>query len=175
MGLCAAARARHFPFRVLVVAAAVHGATFGLASADDQIVRAANATIVPVNGAHSNWVGGLDFETTAHRAWYAVFWNGKCGDLPFLERLICVKGRPTWSEVTRMVMSKAPSAARVSLRKELVRLGRTIGFEWARTNDERRIDNDDLERWSEWLKKDADVNGAVERVAKAVNLRLRPE
>ncbi len=175
MDLRAAAMARHFAFRALVVAAAVHGATFGLASADDQIVRAVNATIVPVNGAHSNWVGGLDFETTAHRAWYAVFWDGKCGELPFFERLMCVKGRPTWSEVTKMVMAKAPRGAHVALKNELVRLGRTIGFEWARTNDERRIDNDDLERWSEWLKKDADVNVAVERVAKAVDLKLRPE
>lgn len=126
-------------------------------------------------GERSNWAGGLNFETSAHRAWYAVFWTGKCGELPFLERLVCVKGRPTWSEVTRTVLSKAPFGARTALKDELVRLGRMIGFEWARTNDERRIDNDDLERWSEWLKKDADVNSAVKRLAKAVDLRLRPQ
>ena len=162
-------------FRTLVVAAVAHVGMSGLAAADGQIVRAANASIAPVIAESIHWKGGLSFETSAHRAWYAVFWTGKCGDLPFLERLVCVKGRPTWSEVTRTVLSKAPFGARTALKDKLVRLGRAIGFEWARHNDERRIDNDDLERWSEWLKNDANVNGAVERLAEAVDVRLRPE
>ena len=72
-------------------------------------------------------------------------------------------------------MTKAPLGGHASLKIELIRLGRSIGFEWARHNDDRRIDTEDLQRWSKWLKKNADVNGAVERVSKAVALRLRPE
>ncbi len=55
---------------------------------------------------------------------------------------------------------------------KMIQLGRMIGHEWARHNDDRRIDNDDLMRWSEWLKKSADVNGTVNRLAEAALSKL---
>ncbi len=161
-----------FLFRALVVTMAVQGGTWSLAAADDRVVRAANVSIAPARAERSHWVGGLSFETSAHRAWYNVFWTGKCGELPFFERLMCSKGRPTWTEVTRMVLAKAQPDARTSVQNRMIQIGRIIGHEWARHNDDRRIDNDDLMRWSEWLKKSADVNGAVNRLTEAAQSKL---
>ena len=163
---------RRFLFRALVLATAVHGATWGLAAADDQVARAATASIAPAVAERSNWEDGLSFETSAHRAWYNVFWTGKCSDLPFFDRLTCLKGRPTWTEVTQMVLAKAQPDARTAMHDRMIRLGRMIGHEWARHNDDRRIDSDDLMRWSEWLKKSADVDGAVNRLAEAAQSKL---
>ncbi len=131
------------------------------------MARAAAASIAPAVAKRSHWEDGLSFDTSAHRAWYNVFWTGKCGELPFLERLTCLKGRPAWTEVTRMVMAKAQPDARTAMHDRMIRLGRMIGHEWARHNEDRRIDNDDLTLWSKWLKKSADVNGAVDRMAEA--------
>ena len=54
----------------------------------------------------------------------------------------------------------------------MIRLGRMIGHEWARDNDERRIDSDDLTLWYEWLKKSADVTGTVNRLSEAAQRKL---
>ena len=101
-----------FLFRALVLAAAVHGGTWGLAAADDHVARADTASIAPATTERSNLVAGLVFETSAHLAWYNVFWTGKCEKLPWIARIMCLKGRPTWTEVTQMVMDKAKPDAR---------------------------------------------------------------
>ncbi len=165
-------RRRRFLVRALVLAAAVQGGAWGVAAADDQVARAATASIAPAVAERSNWEDGLSFETSAHRAWYNVFWTGKCSKLPFFDRLTCLKGRPTWAEVTQMVLAKAQPDARTAMHVRMIRLGRMIGHEWARHNDDRRIDSDDLVRWSEWLKKSADVSGAVDRMAESVQSKL---
>jgi len=165
-------RRRRFLVRALVLAAAVQGGAWGVAAADDQVARAATASIAPAVAERSNWEDELSFETSAHRAWYNVFWTGKCGELPFFDRLTCLKGRPTWSEVTEMVLSRAQPDTRTAIHGRMIRLGRMIGHEWARHNDDRRIDSDDLVRWSEWLKKSTDVNGAVDRLAQAAHSKL---
>ncbi len=136
------------------------------------MVRAANANIAPAITERSQREGGLSFETSSHRAWYNVFWTGKCGELPFFDRLICVKGRPAWTEITRMILAKAQPDARTAMNDRMIRLGRMIGHDWARYNDERRIDNDDLIRWSKWLEQSAEVNGAVDRMAAAARSLL---
>ncbi len=151
---------------IVIAAALAYGvAADGAAAAERADLAAADAA--PAATARIDPTQGLDFETTAHRAWYGVFWTGKCGDLPFLERLTCVKGRPTWPKITGMVVAKAAPDRRAALRARMNRLGHLIGFEWARHNDERRINNDDLEKWSVSLRKSADVNDAIERIADA--------
>lgn len=155
----------------LVLGALVHGAFAGAAKADGQIVSAAKAGVVPLRIDRSRWESGLSFETSSHRAWYGVFWTGECGDLPFFDRLVCIK-RPSWAEVTQMVLAKSKPDTRAALRSRMIWLGRKIGYEWARQNDERRIHTDDLKKWGEWLKKSADVNGTIDRLAKAVRDRL---
>lgn len=161
-----------FLFRALVLAAVVLGGTWGHATADDRVARAANASIAPPIMERTDWESGLSFETSAHRAWYNVFWTGKCGELPFFERLICLKGNPAWTEVTQMVLAKAQPDARTDIHDRMMRLGRMIGHEWAKHNDDRRINNDDLIRWSKWLKKSTDVNGVVDRLAEAAQRLL---
>ena len=155
-----------FLYRALVLAATLLGATWGLAAADDQVGRAANASIPLVVAERSHWESGLEFESTYQRNWYNVFWTGKCEDLPFFDRLLCLKGSTAWTDVTRMVMDKTKPEARDEIRIRMIELGRKIGHEWARHNDDRRINNDDLKRWSNWLKKRRDVNGTVDRLAR---------
>ena len=164
---CVASRRRvGFLLRALILGTVVHGATLGLAAADDQVGRAANASIPPVVAVGSHWKDGLKFESNYQRNWYNVFWTGKCDSLPFFDRLLCLKGSTAWTDVTKMVMDKTEPEARDKIRIRMLELGRKIGHEWARHNEDRRIDNDDLIRWSSWLKKSDDVNGTVDRLAK---------
>ena len=151
----------------VVMVALVHGAAPGVAAAQDRAAVAANSHTAMAYAEQADPAAGLRFETSTHRAWYGVFWSGECADLAFLERLVCLKGQPTWTEITRMVVAKSQPDARAVVRYKMNRLGRIIGFEWARHNDERRIDSDDLKRWSNWLEKTADVDGAVDRMAEA--------
>jgi hypothetical protein len=150
---------------------AVLGTASGVvaAEAENEPTDAANPV---TNLAPADQGAGLSFDTSAHRAWYSVFWTGKCSELPFFERLVCLKGNPTWSEVTKMVLAKARPGARAVLRAKMMRLGRMIGYEWARHNDDRRIDSDDLKRWSDWLKDGPDVASAVDRLSKVARHRL---
>ncbi len=158
--------------QALVVLVAVHGAAPGVAAAENETTGAANPDTAWVHAGQADPAAGLSFETSAHRAWYSVFWSGKCGELPFFERLVCLNGHPTWTDITQMVLANAQPDARAAMRDKIIRLGRMIGHEWARHNDERRIDNDDLNRWSEWLKNEPDVAGAVERISEAARRRL---
>ena len=136
------------------------------------MAQAATTMIPPAIAQCSNCEDELTFETSAHRAWYKVFWTGKCSELPWLEQFVCVEGRPTWTEVTRMVVDKATPDTRTVIHDKMIGLGRMIGHEWARDNDERRIDSDDLTLWYEWLKKSADVTGSVNRLSEAAQRKL---
>jgi hypothetical protein len=161
-----------FLFRALVLAAAFQAGAWGLAAANDQVGRTANASIPTVVAERSHWESGLEFESTYQRNWYNVFWTGKCEDLPFFDRLLCLEDSTAWTDVTRMVMDKAKPETRDEIRARMIELGRKIGHEWARHNDDRRINNDDLIRWSDWLKKSRDVNGTVDRLAKDAEILL---
>ncbi len=157
--------------QALVVLVAVHGAAPGVAAAIDETTGAANPDTALVPAGQADPTAGLSFETSAHRAWYSFFWSGKC-ELPFFERLVCLMGHPTWTDVTQMVLDKAQPDARAAMRDMMNRTGRMIGHEWARHNDERRIDDDDLIHWSKWLQDEPDVASAVERLFEAARRRL---
>ena len=73
---------------------------------------------------------------------------------------------------TQMVVNKAKPDARTDMHDKMIQLGRMIGHEWARHNDDRRINNDDLQLWSGWLEKSADVDGTVNRLAEAAQIKL---
>ncbi len=157
--------------QALVVLVAVHGAAPGVAAAENETTGAANPDTALVHEWQVDPAAGLSFETSAHRAWYSFFWSGKC-ELPLFERLVCLMGYPTWTAVAQMVLDKAKPDARAAMRDKIIRLGRMIGHEWARHNDERRIDDDDLKRWSKWLQDEPDVASAVERLFEAARRRL---
>ena len=162
---------RKFLFRVLVIAAVIPGVPWDHAAADIIPQAATNNTPLAFTK-HSNAEDELTFESTAHRAWYDVFWTGECGKLPWLEQFLCVEGRPTWTEVTQMVVDKATPKMQTTIRDKMIRLGRMIGHEWARDNDERRINSDDLILWYDWLKNNADANDAVKRLSKAAQNKV---
>ncbi len=170
--LCAPRGSCRALVQALVVLVAVHGAAPGVAAAVDETTGAANPDTALVYAGQADPATGLSFETSAHRAWYSFFWSGKCGELPFLERLVCQEGRPTWTAVTQLVLAEAQPDARAAMRDKMIRLGRMIGHEWARHSDGRRIGNDDLIRWSKWLKNGPDVASAIEHISEAARRRL---
>ena len=159
--------------RVLVVFGVVHGAALGFAAAEDKATGAASSTSALTLAKQADPAAGLSFETPTHLAWYKVFWFGKCGALPFFERLVCLKGQPNWAEVSQTVLAKTPLKARAGIRDKMTELGRLIGYEWARHNDVRRIDNEDLKRWADALKNTSNTASAVERATEAARRRLK--
>ena len=163
---------RNFLFRALVLVAAIQGGTWGYATANDQVAQDTATNTPQTITERSKCEDELTFENSAHRAWYKVFWTGNCDELPWFERFVCVEGEPTWTEVTQMIVGKATTDTQKALQNKMTRLGRMIGHEWARDNDDRRIDSDDLILWYEWLNKSTDVTGVVARLSQAVQDKL---
>ncbi|MGH7006593.1 MAG: hypothetical protein ACREIP_21820 [Alphaproteobacteria bacterium] len=62
------------------------------------------------------------------------------------------------------LLASAPAARREQIRARLVLLGRKIGYEWAKENNVRRIDNGHIKRWSSDLESGGDVEAAVARI-----------
>jgi hypothetical protein len=87
---------------------------------------------------------GLTFENAKHRLWYARFWTGKCTGLAFYE---CRSGDPNWNETTRRLVTTAPAERRAALSARLLKLGRSVGHEWAKENDVRKINTDHIRTW----------------------------
>lgn len=114
----------------------------------------------------------LVFETSDHRAWYGRFWTGKCEGLSFFQSILCQPGDPDWNELVARTLARVPAPRRAYLRFYLWRLGRLIGFEWAKDNDVRKIDTDTLQTWFGWLDKDRDVMRALDRVSRAAHAAL---
>ena len=74
--------------------------------------------------------------------------------------------------MTQMIVGKAKPHTQTAIHNKMTKLGRMIGHEWARDNDDRRIDSDDLILWYEWLNKSTDVTGVVARLSQAVQDKL---
>ena len=101
---------------------------------------------------------GLSFNDAKHRGWYVRFWNGSCGEL---RGVFCMSGAPYWGEIMQRLLVNVPAERRAQIRTRLVVLGRTVGYEWAKENDIRRIDDSHIKRWTSALKKAGDVEPAV--------------
>ena len=88
----------------------------------------------------------LKYENELHKRWYISWWDGKCEGLPSWP--FC-QSKPYWETIVEPVLQQYPDADRKTLLKELCVLGQIIGHEFARDNDLRCIDRDDLSTWAD--------------------------
>ncbi len=112
----------------------------------------------------------LVFEHDKHRSWYRRFWTGRCDGLSIFDR--CLPGSPFWEGVVGDTLQRTSEGDRPRLRYRLWTLGRVVGHEWARDNDVRRIDTDDVRRWGEKLGAASDAETAIEEIMAAAAGRL---
>jgi len=71
------------------------------------------------------------------------------------------------------LLANVPAERQEKLRTRLVLLGQRIGYEWAKENDVRRINNDHIKTWSADLKQNAaDPEPAVSRIEQAARALL---
>jgi len=104
---------------------------------------------------------GIAFDDAKHRGWYVRFWTGSCKEL----RVVCLSGAPYWGEIMQRLLANVPADRQEKLRTRLILLGQRIGYEWAKENNVRRIDNDHIKTWSSDLKQStADPEPAVARI-----------
>jgi len=116
------------------------------------------ATVVPAQQVTRD---GIAFDDAKHRGWYVRFWTGSCKEL----KVICLSGAPYWSEIMQRLLANVPADRQERLRTRLVLLGQSIGYEWAKENAIRRIDNGHIKSWSADLKRNAhDPEPAVSRI-----------
>ena len=88
-------------------------------------------------------VGQSAFDDSLHRLWYDRFWTGACDGLWFEG---CWPGK-SWVDLVETIRQRHGSELVSALSRRLCALGRSVGLEWARANDVRRISTDDLEVW----------------------------
>lgn len=112
-------------------------------------------------GAETATYDGLAFDNAKHRGWYVRFWTGSCAEL---RKVICLSGAPHWNEIMQRVLAAVPAERRERLAVRLILLGRSVGYEWAKENDIRRIDNAHIKSWTTDLKNSADPESAVGRI-----------
>jgi hypothetical protein len=119
----------------------------------------------------------LEFDDKMHRAWYKRFWTGDCRDVKragFWEGLKCRGGergstdprKQFWYDTVDQCVQKVATEDQGSLRLTLWELGRLVGHEWARDNDIRKIDSDDIKQWGETLlnAKGQDLHDVIEGI-----------
>jgi hypothetical protein len=116
------------------------------------------ATAVPAQQVSQD---GIAFDDAKHRGWYVRFWTGSCKEL----RVICMSGAPYWGEIMQRLLANVPADRQERLRTRLILLGQSIGYEWAKENNVRRINNDHIKTWSADLKQNvANPEPAVSRI-----------
>jgi len=111
----------------------------------------------------------LSFDHREHRLWYqARFWRGECASgLSW-----CFPGKG-WYETMAVLLARTPNAEQDGLCARLFDLGRRVGHEWAKDNDIRNIDTDDLGRWqAQLLNPAADPRDAVDAIEALADSRL---
>jgi len=112
---------------------------------------------------------GLVFDDEEHRLWYeARFWGGTCD-----WRLSWCFSGDSWYDLMIALFAKVPGGAAPEFCTRLWELGRSIGFEWARANDLRRISTDDIEDWWSQLADADDPLPALDAVEAIVHDRLK--
>lgn len=122
------------------------------------LLSAVCATAVPAQQVTQD---GIAFDDAKHRGWYVRFWTGSCREL----KVICLSGAPYWGEIMQRLLASVPADRQERLRTRLILLGQSIGYEWAKENSIRRINNDHIKSWSADLKRNArDPEPAVSRI-----------
>ncbi len=115
------------------------------------VTQAALGQVVPIPEECKHFTSPVDklhYENELHRRWYISWWDGKCEGLPSWP--FC-QSRPYWETIGEPVLKQWPDADRKTLLKELCVLGQIIGHEFARDNNLRCIDRDDLSAWTDKL------------------------
>lgn len=122
------------------------------------VLSVACASAVPAQQVSQD---GIAFDDAKHRGWYVRFWTGSCKEL----KAICMSGAPYWGEIMQRLLASVPPERQERLRTRLILLGQSIGYEWAKENSIRRIDNGHIKSWSSDLKRSAhDPEPAVARI-----------
>ena len=104
---------------------------------------------------------GIAFDDAKHRGWYVRFWTGSCKEL----RVVCLSGTPYWGDIMQRLLASVPAERQEQLRTRLILLGQRIGYEWAKENNIRRIDNGHIKSWSADLERNtANPEPAVTRI-----------
>jgi hypothetical protein len=117
---------------------------------------------IPAAQAQTVTYDGIAFDDAKHRGWYVRFWTGSCAEL---RQVMCMSGSPHWSGIMQQLLALAPAERRHQLHARLFRLGRSVGYEWARENNVRRINNGHIQSWSADLKQSThDPEAAVGRI-----------
>ena len=121
----------------------------------------------------------LTFEDPLHQGWYQRFWYGDCNGLSGSAwsecGLVKIFNPEYWFDTVDQVVQRAAPHERPALRVALWRLGRVIGHEWARANDIRRIDTDDIEEWGDQLRRASpgDLCSTVQTLFSRATARLQ--
>ena len=118
-------------------------------------------TSAPAQSVNQVSQDGIAFDDAKHRGWYVRFWTGSCKEL----RSICMSGAPYWGEIMQRLLTNVPPQQQEKMRTRLILLGQRIGYEWAKENDVRRINNDHIKTWSSELKQNvSDPEPTVTRI-----------
>ena len=121
----------------------------------------------------------LTFEDSLHQGWYQRFWYGDCDGLSGSAwsecGLVKIFNPEYWFDTVDQVVQRTAPSERPALRVALWRLGRVIGHEWARANDIRRIDTDDIEEWGDELRRASasDLCATVQILFSSATARLQ--
>ncbi len=99
------------------------------------------------------------FDDETHALWYKRFWTGDCSSLSF-----CSSGTPYWNAAIAQMLPKAPAAQRASVRVKACRVGRLVGFEWAKDNGVRKIDTGDLSQFINDLEQSNNVSATLDQI-----------
>jgi hypothetical protein len=123
---------------------------------------------------HFDPYAGLSFDHDKHRAWYGRFWTGSCEGLStgLFSPDGCFGGRPYWDDTLAQALEGVPPQDQGRLRNRLWALGRMIGHEWARDNDVRRIDSNDVEAWGNLLKTSSDLEATIDLIEAEADEKL---
>jgi len=97
------------------------------------------------------------------------YWTGKCSSqLGFS----CFSGSPNWNDSVTSIVRQAPAAKRQAARKKACRLGKLIGFEWAKANNIRCIHTSDLKPLSTPLKDSGDILKRLDKIERRARAKL---
>ncbi len=107
------------------------------------------------------------YDTPEHERWYKRFWTGTCDHLT-----LCVPGGPNWNEIVGKLLVKGGPAERSALLPKACKLGQTIGLEWSREHNVRKITTADLKVFDTMLEATGDTLRGVDRVDAAARAKL---
>ena len=115
----------------------------------------------------------LSFDHNDHKQWYERFWEGDCEGLSFVQSFVCVRDDNHWYRIIHDILPRvSPVTLQPEVRFNLWQLGRVVGHEWARDNNTRLIDTNDVQRWYEELRTSTNIAQTVEEIWSAAWDRL---